>query len=51
VADRPATRNKGLLGRNSLASGEGLWIVPCEAIHTFGMRFPIDLVYLTAKCA
>ena len=49
VADRPATRSKGLLGRNGLASGEGLWIVPCEAIHTIGMRFPIDLVYVDRK--
>jgi uncharacterized protein len=49
VADRPATRNKGLLGRDGLAPGEGLWIVPCAAIHTFGMRFPIDLVYLDRK--
>src|SRR5215469_1360338 len=40
------TRCKGLLGREGLAEGEGLWIVPCEAVHTFGMRFPIDLVYL-----
>ena len=39
-------RRKGLLGRDTLPSGEGLWIVPCEAVHTFGMRFPIDLVYL-----
>lgn len=46
VADRGAKRRKGLLGRVALASGEGLWIVPCEAVHTFGMRFPIDLVYL-----
>jgi hypothetical protein len=47
VADRGATRRKGLLGRDGLAAGEGLWIVPCEAVHTFGMRFPIDLVYLS----
>jgi len=39
-------RRKGLLGRDGLASGEGLWIVPCEAVHTFGMRFRIDLVFL-----
>jgi uncharacterized protein len=49
VADRPATRGKGLLGRDNLAPGEGLWIFPCEAVHTFGMRFPIDLVYLDRK--
>lgn len=46
VADHGAARNKGLLGRNGLADGGGLWIVPCEAVHTFGMRFPIDLVYI-----
>lgn len=49
VADSHAKRNKGLLGRDGLASGEGLWIVPCEAVHTFGMRFPIDLVYIDRK--
>jgi uncharacterized membrane protein (UPF0127 family) len=46
VADTGPKRNKGLLGRAALAPGEGLWIVPCESVHTFFMRFPIDLVYL-----
>ena len=46
VADHGARRRKGLLGRNGLDPGEGLWIVPCEAVHTFGMRFAIDLIYL-----
>lgn len=46
VADRGEKRRKGLLGRQQLASGEGLWILPCEAVHTVGMRFPLDLVYL-----
>jgi len=46
VADEASTRRKGLLGRTNLLAGEGLWIVPCEAIHTFGMKFPIDLVFL-----
>lgn len=46
LADTSAKRSKGLLGRNELGPGEGLWIVPCESIHTFGMRFAIDLVYL-----
>lgn len=49
VASKGATRRKGLLGHERLAPGEGLWIVPCEAVHTFGMRFPIDLVYLDRK--
>jgi len=46
VADQGATRRKGLLGRKLLGVGEGLWIVPCESVHTIGMQFPIDLIYL-----
>jgi uncharacterized membrane protein (UPF0127 family) len=44
-----ATRRKGLLGRNGLLPGEGLWIAPCESVHTFFMHFPIDLIYLDRK--
>jgi uncharacterized protein len=46
IADRGAARRKGLLGRAELRPGEGLWIVPCESVHTIGMQFAIDLVYL-----
>ncbi|MGC1782876.1 MAG: DUF192 domain-containing protein [Acidobacteriaceae bacterium] len=49
VADHGAKRRKGLLGRACLGPGEGLWIVPCESVHTFGMKFPIDLVYIDRK--
>lgn len=49
VAESSAQRNKGLLGRDGLTPGEGLWIRPCNAVHTFWMRFPIDLVYLDRK--
>jgi hypothetical protein len=49
VADSGQKRGKGLLGRKGLDPGTGLWIVPCEAVHTFGMQFPIDLVYLDRK--
>jgi len=49
VADSGEKRNKGLLGRKGLAHGEGLWIIPCESVHTFFMQFPIDLVYLDRK--
>jgi hypothetical protein len=49
VADSGPKRNKGLLGRKGLAEGEGLWITPCESVHTFFMQFPIDLVYLDRK--
>jgi uncharacterized membrane protein (UPF0127 family) len=49
VADNSAKRNRGLLGRKLLSPGEGLWILPCQAVHTFGMQFPIDLAYLDRK--
>ncbi len=42
-------RRRGLLGCDALQPGEGLWIVPCEGIHTFGMRFAIDVVFLDRK--
>ncbi|MCI0422977.1 MAG: DUF192 domain-containing protein [Acidobacteria bacterium] len=36
----------GLMGKPGLAEGHGLWIVPCQSIHTFWMRFPIDVIFL-----
>ena len=48
-AHSSATRKKGLLGREALLPGEGLWIAPCESVHTFFMLFPIDLVYIDRK--
>lgn len=36
----------GLLNRKALASGEGLLIDRCYGIHTFGMRFPLDVLFL-----
>ena len=49
VAGDSASRRKGLLGHSPLAPEEGLWIVPCESVHTIGMAFPIDLIYLDAS--
>ena len=49
IADNSAARQKGLLKHTSLAEGEGLWIVPCEAIHTFLMKFPIDVLFINKK--
>lgn len=49
VADTGPARNKGLLKRDGLAPGGGLWIVPCQSVHTFFMRFPIDLVYIDGR--
>ncbi len=46
LANNSATRRTGLLKHKGLARGEGLWIVPCESVHTFFMKFPIDLVYI-----
>ena len=46
LADSSETRRTGLLKHERLAPGEGLWIVPCESVHTFFMKFAIDLVYL-----
>jgi uncharacterized protein len=46
MADTFFTRLKGLLGKNKLPHGEGLWIKPCNSVHTFGMKFPIDVVFL-----
>ncbi|MEW6193491.1 MAG: DUF192 domain-containing protein [Bacillota bacterium] len=38
-------RLRGLLGRRSLSPGEGLLLEPCRSVHTFFMRFPIDVVF------
>ena len=37
---------RGLLGRKALPSGEGILLKPSGSIHTFFMRFPIDVVFL-----
>lgn len=47
VAVASATRKRGLLGRDGLPEGSGLVIAPTNAVHTFFMRFPIDIVFVT----
>ena len=49
LADTSSKRRVGLLRHERLESGTGLWIVPCESVHTFFMKFPIDLVYVDRK--
>jgi hypothetical protein len=49
AAQTSAERRVGLLRHRSLDEGAGLWIVPCEAVHTFFMKFAIDLVYLDSR--
>jgi uncharacterized protein len=51
VADRWWTRLTGLLFRPHLRQGEGLLLKPCRAVHTCGMRYPIDVAYLDADGA
>ncbi len=46
VANTSETRRTGLLKHTSLPPGEGLWIVPTEAVHCFGMKFDIDVLFL-----
>ncbi len=49
VADGAFRRLRGLLGRRSLAPGEGLVLRPAWSIHTAFMRFPIDVVFVDAE--
>lgn len=45
-ADTVMTRARGLLARPPLAINEGLMIAPCSSIHTFGMKYPLDIVFV-----
>jgi uncharacterized membrane protein (UPF0127 family) len=45
-ADGVFTRMRGLLGRSGLPRGHGLLIEPTWSVHTWFMRFPIDVVFL-----
>src|SRR3954471_22483827 len=46
VARSPLKRMKGLLGRRSLSRDEGIWLEPASSVHTWFMRFPIDVVFV-----
>lgn len=46
VADTFLSRLIGLLSRSGIGVGEGLLITPCASIHTFFMRFTIDVIFL-----
>jgi uncharacterized protein len=49
IADTSRTRKTGLLKHDRLERGEGLWITPCEGVHTVGMKFPIDVLFLDKR--
>ncbi len=48
IARTHLSRLRGLIGVGEarFKEGQGLWLVPSHGIHTFGMRFPLDIVYL-----
>ena len=46
VADTSFGRLRGLIGKMRLRSDEGLWMMPSRGIHTIGLMFPIDVIYL-----
>jgi hypothetical protein len=46
LADTSKKRRVGLLKHTGLRLGEALWIVPCESVHSFFMKFTIDILYL-----
>ena len=49
IADTSDKRRTGLLKHTGLDPGEGLWIVPTEGVHMFGMKFDIDVLFLDKK--
>ena len=49
IATSFAARSKGLLGRRGLPKDGGMLIDPCPSVHTWFMRFPIDVVFLDKK--
>jgi uncharacterized membrane protein (UPF0127 family) len=46
AADTTFTRLKGMIGRLHLRSDEGIWVVPSSGVHTLGVLFRLDLIYL-----
>lgn len=49
VAESAWDRTRGLLGRPPPAAGEGLLIARCRSVHTVGMRYAIDVVFIDAR--
>jgi len=49
AANDSAARRQGLLSVNNLDADSGIWLNPCEAVHTFGMKIPIDAIFLDAR--
>ncbi len=48
-SDGLVSKTIGLMFRGTLGAGEGLWLIPCNGLHTFGMRFSIDVIVLDSS--
>jgi len=48
LADTQLSRLRGVLGKLRLKSDEGVWVVPSQGVHTIGVLFAIDIIYLDA---
>jgi len=48
VAESLSSRAVGLLRTPRLMAGEGLWLTPCTSVHTWFMRYPIDILFIDA---
>src|SRR5665213_2131339 len=46
AADTSFKQLRGLIGRFNMRSNEGLWIIPSSGVNTWGVLFPLDLIYL-----
>jgi uncharacterized protein len=46
LANRWMTRLRGMIGRPAPQPGQGLLLTPCSSVHMYGMRFPLDVVFL-----
>lgn len=46
IATTRKQRRRGLLGRDGLCAGSAFVLAPCRAVHTIGMRFPIDVIFV-----
>jgi uncharacterized membrane protein (UPF0127 family) len=46
LADTWLLRLRGMLGRPEPMAGEGLLLTPCQSVHMYGMRFPLDVAFM-----
>jgi uncharacterized protein len=46
AADTVISRLRGFIGKLRLEADEGIWVVPSQGVHTLGLFFPLDLIYL-----